>query len=333
MEGVEDLLLDVNKYAKVGIWLCQGQTKAASTEVVIKSTAKTKQKRTRKESELSLDELLWVDLIDTIVKVTKDVTHVASSTDVPNEFESTISNITNSLRSAVQECFTALLNSTTRPSLPSNTISVPPMQPHPTFLIILRAFLTRASHSSPSLSDLRAVLADIFAAYTFEETILSLANRFLDKDAFTHVAVVHDLRQRGWRPRGQVCEGCKKRAWGPGAGGDIWDAWERRGEREEEARGRKRGGSEAKRREERGKGRASGSRGREGDEESTHEEDERGEVEGEDVNKDKKEDLGPLVVFACRHLWHKRCLMRATEDGKAEEGRGVKRRFKCPICA
>jgi len=55
---------------------------------------------------------------------------------------------------------------------------------------------------------------------------------------------------------------------------------------------------------------------------------------GEDeVDKNKKEELGPLVVFACRHFWHRRCLVRAMDDGKeGGEVSGAKRRFRCPIC-
>ena len=45
-------------------------------------------------------------------------------------------------------------------------------------------------------------------------------------------------------------------------------------------------------------------------------EDEGGEDEG--VLKGK----GPLVVFACRHLWHKSCV-------EAEVGEG---RLRCPLC-
>jgi len=113
-----------------------------------------------------------------------------------------------------------------RPTLPSETLTAPSTQPHPSFLIILRAFLTRAASVSPSLSDLRAVLAEIFQAYAFEARILNLANQFLDKDLFTHVDDAWTRRQKGWRPRGNVCEFCNKRVWGPGVGSGVWEQWE-----------------------------------------------------------------------------------------------------------
>ncbi|OCK81233.1 hypothetical protein K432DRAFT_425102 [Lepidopterella palustris CBS 459.81] len=355
-EAVEDLLGGVQKYCKVGIWLCQGQTRIVERD----STSKPKKKSTPlgdTEEDLAVDELLWLDLVDTVISITKNVTSTAAELDVSHHISATshpkpidTSKITSTLRSSVQQTFSALLATTaatTRPAPPpSNDLSATTTtktphsaalqhdasfsqsqsssQQHPSFLRILRAILTRASRSSPSLSDLRGVLAEIFAAYTFEETILSLASRFLDKDAFTHVAEIHELRQRGWRPRGQVCEGCRKRAWGPGAGGDIWDAWERRGEREEERRIRARGvgAEEAARRAERGKGRADGENVEEEDEVAT------------DSDAGKKEVLGPLVVFACRHMWHKRCLERAMRKDGGEDGetRGGKRQLRCPIC-
>ncbi|KAF2805968.1 uncharacterized protein BDZ99DRAFT_510898 [Mytilinidion resinicola] len=326
-EAVGDLLASVEKYSKVGIWLCQGQTRSMERN----STNPTRLDPSIADTEetLAIDELLWLDLVDTVVSVTKTVSSAASS--LPTAPNLDPPKITTPLRATVQQTFSALLASTaatpkptTSPS-PTRSRSRPRHHQHPSFLRILRAFLTRAAASAPSLRDLRAVLADIFAAYAFEDTLLALATRFLDKDAFAHVAAVHALRQRGWRPRGQVCEACRRRAWGPGAGGDIWDAWARRGEREEERRGRSRGGSEVRRREERGKGRA-----RVGVEEEEEESE-----SGREEEEGRKEEGGPLVVFACRHLWHRRCLVRAMDEGKEEggEGRGGKRRFKCPICA
>lgn len=184
-------------------------------------------------------------------------------------------------------------------------------QTNPSFLRVLRTFLTRATKSSPSLSDLRSVLAEIFSAYTFEETILSLANRFLDKEGFARVEEVRDLRQRGWRPRGQVCEGCRKRAWGPGTGGAIWDSWERR----EDERHRRRLEMDA---DENGKGKG------------------RSLLQGDHDDEASNANASALIVFACRHMWHKTCLEKACSDGAAgdEARRGPPAsRLRCPLDA
>ncbi|KAG7143879.1 hypothetical protein HYQ46_007389 [Verticillium longisporum] len=87
------------------------------------------------------------------------------------------------------------------------------------FLRILREFLAHAAASSPNLADLRAVLASIFSAYAYEELILRLSNRLLERSLFVNVKQSVQLRQRGWRPKGSTCEACGRRVWGPGVSG------------------------------------------------------------------------------------------------------------------
>ncbi|KAF2750742.1 hypothetical protein M011DRAFT_523712 [Sporormia fimetaria CBS 119925] len=249
-EAVNDLLSDIDKYVKVGIWLCQGQTKSSRSAGSDQGRTESAYGDTVEESDLAFDEALWLDLVDTVVTLAKNASIAIS------DFETALSpspttdrkpidtlKISSTLRSSVQQTFSSLLASTSIPpaqpttSSSQSTSTRPPLtftpsqrksQTNPSFLRILRTFLTRATHSSPSLADLRQVLSEIFQAYTFEETILSLANRFLDKEGFQAVKELHELRQRGWRPKGQICEGCQKRAWGPGVGGGVWEAWERR---------------------------------------------------------------------------------------------------------
>ncbi|KAI8939844.1 hypothetical protein NX059_003581 [Plenodomus lindquistii] len=326
-EAIHDLVKDIQKYIKVGIWLCQGQTRSADQSLVDRRKSAYDQVQ---ESELALDELLWLELVDTAVRLIRQ-----TSTAV-EDFDSAIdsaqrgssdtieaAHIVSTLRSSVQHTFSALLTSTTIPPAKqkapttSNSNTRPPFrhtqtqshaQSNPSFLRILRCFLTRASHTySPSLSHLRSVLAEIFAAYTFEETILSLANRFLDRESFAHVAEINERRIRGWRPRGQVCEGCKKRTWGPGAGGEIWETWEKR------EGGRKRSGGGSEDWSDKGKGKRPSEAG----------------IEGID---DK--GGGQLVLFACRHLWHKACLEKGGEGGGGEVVAGVAQgALSCLVCA
>ncbi|ORX94514.1 Golgi CORVET complex core vacuolar protein 8-domain-containing protein [Clohesyomyces aquaticus] len=345
-EAIQDLLSDIQKYVKVGIWLCQGQTKSMEPRPESLIDRRKSAYGDVKEEELALDELLWLDLVDTVVRLTKDISAavrelenllVAAHAGQPKPVDT--NKITATLRSAVQQTFSALLASTTIPPQPTPSSSASGSQsttrPHhkpshqqtnPSFLRILRTFLLRASSSSPSLSDLRSVLQEIFSAYTFEETILSLANRFLDKEGFAQVHEITELRQRGWRPRGQVCEGCRKRAWGPGVGGGVWEMWEVRRRGEVGRRAGRRGEGEGK-----GKGKGKGRS------EEVEEDGDDGEGKGSGIGK------GPLVVFACRHLWHRSCLEKAAtaaaaaaEVGAESEqhvGMGLQgKRFRCPLC-
>ncbi|KAF2013429.1 hypothetical protein BU24DRAFT_424427 [Aaosphaeria arxii CBS 175.79] len=342
-EAVDDLLSDIQKYVKVGIWLCQGQTRSMKRAPVSLVDRRKSAYGEVREEDLALDEMLWLDLVDTVVSLIKNASAAVTKLEATLSSTPTSSTpidtgrITTTLRSSVQQTFSTLLACTTippkkaaQPQQQSTTFSRPPLttrqsqpQTNPSFLRILRTFLTRAAHSSPSLSDLRSVLSEIFAAYTFEETILSLANRFLDKEGFVHVQEISELRQRGWRPRGQVCEGCKKRGWGPGTGAAVWDSWERRENEKHERRLQASADETGK-----GKGKSA---------QSEHD------VTGENGG------VAALVVFACRHLWHRPCVEKAmapettgdgddggkagSKDDVAHQGRakdGV--RLRCPLC-
>lgn len=326
-EAAEDLLTALQKYTNLGIWLCQGQGKASH---VLATTSPIRKKPTSK-SELVPEELLWLDLIDTAVQITQ---HISASLSNFEGLEAT--NIEHDkllmqLRTLVQRSFTALLTSTSTPTPSGTNLS---------FLRILRAFLTRASISSPNLSDLRAVLASIFSAYAYEESILSLANRLLEKDLFVNVKSAAELRQRGWRPRGSTCEGCGRRVWGPGVSGDVFGEWEKKQDlelkRRQEQRTELTGGHT-----ERGKGRAHArnvsrtsvteiaKRKGMGNESTAGAED--GSAEEGQLEPRMQQELEPLVVLACRHIYHQSCLEAIQVDKEVPGDLSDGREFRCPI--
>lgn len=338
-EAAEDLVNSIQKYARVGVWLCQGHTKTAR-----RSHFSGKQSRQPRSinSEPSMDEEFWLDLIDTIVGVTKNVSSVfetsSSEADTNNDTPAAVDlqHIIASMRTVVQETFTALLATTSSARTDGSTGT------DLSFLRILRAFLGRAAIISPSLSDLRAVLGAIFSAYSYEESLLALANNLLDKDLFVHVAEAAALRTKGWRPLGQVCEGCGRRVWGPGAGGDIWEAWEHKNERDAQQRisktalkgpldenvGRSKGkaaigGHEIK---------TSLSRGKTGASQTEDLEDRPGDDEG--ITDTRKEGLGPLVIFSCRHIFHRSCIDEMHEEDKGDHPlrHSTKAGIACPLC-
>lgn len=314
----QELFEDIEKYTKVGIWLCQGQSANAQRR------ARTRHASVLEVSEddLDLDEYLWLNLIDVVVQISKTTGEaLAHLSEHPTELavdSADTTKLSSALRSNVQQTFTALLAATATPTIKSSQPR--PQQPktsqHFSFLRILRAFLTRASLTAPSLADLRSVLSDIFSAYTFEQSVIALANDLLGSDVFTDIADANLRRQRGWRPRTQVCEKCKRRAWGPGIGEVVWHAWVEREEGKEAERARKmveRGGGEEARRLERGKGKA------------TKFEAASGSAENEAAAEDRKL---ALVVFACRHVFHRVCLDEEYRDGKPLR----QERYRCPVC-
>ncbi|KAF2772098.1 hypothetical protein EJ03DRAFT_387882 [Teratosphaeria nubilosa] len=225
-EAAEDLVEDIQKYTKVGIWLCQGQ----SATVQRQPRPRTNFAWDVKEDDLDLDEYLWLNLLDTVVQITKDASSAVQRADEQlveaGHAQASFDSVVSSLRGIVQTAFTSVLSATAAaPQQASQTTTkhkIP--NQNTTFLRILRAFLTRATATyAPSLSDLRAVLAEIFSAYTFEQSVLTLANDLLGSDVFAEIEQCDRLRHKGWRPRSQVCEICKRRAFGQGVGERVWD--------------------------------------------------------------------------------------------------------------
>ena len=331
-EAVDDLTKSLQNFAGIGVWLCKGQSISA---VDPKNTRQRPNRKQQDISELSMDEDLWLTLVDAVVQVTRDVSdaleHAKSDHD-SREPANTLdtkshpvdaSTLLTSLRTMVQDTFTALLTATSVPSTSDKR------QKDPSFLRIFRAFLNRVSISSPSISNLRAVLSAIFSAYSYEESLLDLANRLLDKDLFVHVSEVTAMRKRGWRPLGQVCEGCGKRVWGSGVGGGIWDAWVEAGRVKGDSMGDASAMSSTgeHRGNNNGKGKATIGKY---DEDSPGVEDEasRGALQTETLGTPEA-----LIVFACRHVFHQRCLaeIQATTDGRTSK-EGWRLEFTCPLC-
>ena len=336
-EAAEDLLQALDKNCTVGIWLCKGQTGGTERQELKKDLSR--QSIDSEEADLAPFELLWLDLLDAMVSASTAIVVVTGETHENDTTSNEVidqARVADHLRALVQKTFTALLVATSTTTKYSHQKTS--KRSHPTFLRILRAFLTRTSRATPLLSDLRAILADIFSAYTFEETLLSIANQFLDHDLYTHVAEAKRLRERGWRSKNQTCETCKRRAWGLGAGGDIWDAWERKLRADEASRVRykvERGGGDAARRLARGKSKVEAL-----DLITMKTSEENGRKLSVDDGSsaiDVKE-MGSLVLFACRHMFHRGCLAEATEKSERNEhddrdaGHVEESWLYCPLC-
>ena len=287
----------INKYIGLGIWLCTTYTKSITTKSPRATTAS--RPAVSASGDLSFGDMLWVDLMSATISFT---------TEISNSTSSHKDKVTEALRLLVQQLFTALLGTTTASRIAAkdaNTVS---------FLRILRGFLTNAASIAPSLSALRAVLVSIFSAYAYEESLLALANTMLDKDVFVHVDDVNILRKQGWRPRGQICEICRRRVWGPGIGAYVWDAWQ---VREEDRRTRRLhidASPEGEMSVGKGKGAAEAPKGRL--ESST--------TAGDSAN------LGPIITFSCRHIYHLQCLNASQGTEKPVV---LAEKLICPACA
>lgn len=347
-EAITDLLESLDKYAHVGIWLCQSQSQITKKSRLERNGTSSK---VALDQPLSFNETLWLDLIEAVVRIASSVFALMrgqQSGDKLTQMAPLISNNTaqlmSSVRTLVQQVFTALLSSTVKLGGAATTAE----RTDVSFLRILRAFLTRAASWSPSLLELRAVLASVFSAYTYEKSLLALANGMLDRDLFVHVEEVTRLRQRGWRPRGQVCEMCRQRIWGPGVGLQYWEAWEKRREEEQQRRAIKRLEGRFDPATARGKGKAAAVGAVAGpslhynghvEHDPQHHEDVGAPEADEALRNAEDKPVGPAVVFACRHLYHQRCLVEVAQAGRARkrnsahfapDGTGLE--LSCPAC-
>ncbi|KAE8351843.1 Golgi CORVET complex core vacuolar protein 8-domain-containing protein [Aspergillus coremiiformis] len=341
-EAIGDLVESLNKYVRVGTWLCQEQTKTAKKSRTVERNGMGK---AAVDQPLLFDENLWLDLIEAVVRTASSVFALMQKEHAGNTLTqlapmtsrmgSNAAQLMSSVRTLVQEVFTALLSSTVRLGGASTS-----ERSDVTFLRILRAFLTRASHWSPSLLELRAVLASIFSAYTYEKSLLALANGMLDRDLFVHVDEVTRLRQRGWRPRGQVCEICHHRIWGPGVGSQFWKAWKTRQADAQQRRVSREIEGRLDPAIARGKGKAAAVA-----EASQAIPFHDGHVDVEPMNdmrgspdEGSEMPIGPAVVFSCRHLYHRQCLLNLDHSGHPrtlhfQGGEGTDWEvFSCPFC-
>ncbi|PKS08247.1 hypothetical protein jhhlp_005190 [Lomentospora prolificans] len=351
--AVAGMLKSMQRYVNLGIWLCQ-------THPISKQVSGVGKQQGSERDPLSADDELWLALIEVTIRVTRELSEPisampqsafdrgpASGRSSRRGSQNTLGEsrdshvLTSLLRSLVQLTFTALLTNTAKSSAPTPTgrsLGTPasPGINH-SFLRILRAFLSRAAEISPSLADLRGVLQSIFSAYAYEQSILELSNRLLENSLFTSVSRSVELRQRGWRPRGSTCEACGGRLWGPGVGSRIVDAWEEKKALEEAKRVEKkrvvsRLGEErdkGKAAEPLNKGKAVASGGESGGD-AAHEEMDGG--EGAVVRRNDS-PLDQIVLLACRHIYHRRCLdaLQIEDDGVGLTAEGRHREYRCPI--
>ena len=376
-EAIRDLVESLDKYSRVGIWLCQGQTKIARQSKAGKTNGTLDMNGL--EQPLPFDESLWLDLIEAMVRIASNVFALLTQGDMaeaksaqlapkPSQYGSNAARLISSFRALVQQVFTALLLSTLKGGTAST--SGTSGRNDVSFLRILRAFLTRAASWSPSLLELRAVLASIFSAYMYEKSLLSLANGMLDRDLFVHVDEVTRLRQRGWRPRGQVCEICRDRIWGPGVGSQYWHAWEKKQHENHQHLVTKRlkervdpaaatgkgkaaalaeaGGGDLRQHHQHNDYYSSSSQHQPSHDgprktatnHSTADHDEEESVHAH-PNNSEPEPAGPAVVFSCRHLFHRDCLVAIGEPSRSRsatrhfftpDGYGSGLEFSCPVC-
>lgn len=333
-EAVEDLLREIDKYVKLGIWLCQGEASRAEGESFggsPKIQRRSQLSLQYTEDDLTSVERLWLDLIDTTVSIHQaiaDLTNEHGELHKQEESNEILVTASLAIRILVQSTFTALLaasvptskttptNTRPSPSRQSSSSGRPQVRQAPRFPPVLSTLLTRLSRTVSSTSTILPLLSNLLSSHAFESSILTLAHSFLDKDVFALVQEADAKRRQGWRPSGRGCEVCGRRCWGPGAGVGIWEKWEEQQAKREVQR-RAHGRDEEEETRGRGKGKAR----------ATEEDTAQDPSSSEEAF---KEEVDSLVVFSCHHMFHRNCLESALNGGLEDAGGRVE--YKCPKC-
>lgn len=361
VQAVRSMLSEIEKYFDLGIWLCQGQSRISERPDDRLGKSKQLKRYNSSRSELMVDESLWLSFLETVVHVSQSISRTMEEVEhIPPAVESL--HPSTAIRILVQMVFTSLLTSTTcvsssnrYPSKASSGLAVSSSFPadikSTSFLKIFRLFLLRLASSSSSSSapialHLRPILHDIFTAYHYESSLLSLASNLLGRETFSDNDSIRQYRNLGWRPNGQVCSLCKLRAWGRGIGLSVWESWvtkERRSDdrahakikkeilklEEEEKVGDMRYGlvsntnQDRRRSEHKGKGKEIIPS-------------DQGRIMGEytaDSNMIEKDGKrADLIVFACRHIYHRRCLDDLEDSENMFRNKDVEVKYICLIC-
>lgn len=186
---------ELEKYVELGVDIC------SSPEV--KSTMLSQSTKLK-----SLNEQLWVTLIDALVDISKRVE------ENDEDFSQDQDNFT---RNVLLQTLSSLLDSAGNGTQHSYTI-----------VRICSSLMTPLDSSKPrTIGTVRPMLSDLFSAYRYQQKVLTVAKQLLDKDAYDNLEVLMATRLEGWRvSKTGECEGCGRRIVGLGVDADwLYSEW------------------------------------------------------------------------------------------------------------
>lgn len=286
---VSDTRSEIQRYLGIGVEIC------SSAEV--KNTPLTHSTNLK-----SLNEQLWVTLIDALVDISKQVG------DKEEEF------------ARDQEAFTRNLLLKTLSALLDNAGNG--TQHNATIVRICSSLMTPLDSSKPrTIGPVRPILDDLFSAYRYQQKVLSVAKQLLDNDAYENLQVLMARRLEGWRvSKSGECEGCGRRILGLGVDADwLYAEWAKLQQfRMGKSKKLVPAGLTAKQQRAllKGKGKKKSK--------DTHVQEEPPVADMKAVAKGVQatENANLLVVFKCQHTYHLGCLRNL----------GAKSDLKCIVC-
>jgi hypothetical protein len=193
--GVDE---ELDRYATLCINLCNEVERSSETEIVDGEPHKP-------------SETLWVRLIEALVDM--------SRVDLVNKPES--EEKLEHVRVLLRKTLASLLN------CPGRGMSA--IQHNAAVVRIFRRILKPAGISQvQSLGSVRPIIQDLYAAYKYQDILLTVAAKLLDESAYMSLMSLVGERLRGWRvSKSGECEGCGRKVVGVGIDAEwLYEQWE-----------------------------------------------------------------------------------------------------------
>lgn len=193
---------ELDRYVGLCIDLCN--------EMEGKSTAEIISGEPRKPSEA-----LWIRLIEALV----DISHggLVNNQSTTPESRQKLEHV----RSLLRKTLASLLN------YPGKGVSA--IQHNAEVVRIFRSILNPMDPSqTQSLGSVRPIIQDLYAAYKYQDTLLSVAAKLLDESGYASLMGLVGERLRGWRvSKSGECEGCGRKVVGVGIDATwLYEQWE-----------------------------------------------------------------------------------------------------------
>lgn len=172
--------------------------------------------QTRVSTELSVNENMWLSLINFTVNLFKKF-----------DKDGTSSKVLDIIKRLVQDLFTSLIN--TRAQISSFKVNESGVNEHQSsFLKIFAKFLESSSVHVTLLGDVRSVTNEIYLAFSYEKNILTITSKLINEGIYQNMQKLTDKNLAGWSVLNFECDACGKTIWGRGIEAEAYCKWEDR---------------------------------------------------------------------------------------------------------
>lgn len=205
---VDDLEHELSRYVYIAMDICKT---AEDTVEKVEDEGKDIM-----EVEENLGEQVWAKLIDTLV----DMARTKDENDDENNNEGNNSRHGEFRRQLLQQTLSTLLEHTGR--------FVSNVQHNSTIIRIFRSVISPQAEKSRTIGAVRPILNDLFTAYRYQHTMLTVARQLLDRETYDSLLELVSARLCGWKiSRSGECEGCGHRIIGVGVDAEwLYEKWQ-----------------------------------------------------------------------------------------------------------